>query len=101
MVNAIERYAKVHGVILGYVPNVEDKLNAYASFAGSAGVMIGRIVEAKGLPDNDYGLALWGRPENISSRMELAIYGIKAREAEPVAQPKATFDFGFRPLMGR
>lgn len=76
MVNAIAKYAKEHDVILDYIPNVDDKLFAYDSFAKSAHGMISDIVGAIGLADNNLALSVWGKPGNISQRMETILYGI-------------------------
>lgn len=101
MVNAISKYAKEHDVILDYIPNVEDKLFAYDSFAKSANGMIGDIVHSIGLAHNDLTLAKWGEPGNISQRMELVLYGIKKKEDPSAKLPDGNFNFGFKPLEGR
>ncbi|MBQ3542151.1 MAG: hypothetical protein IJA45_03390 [Oscillospiraceae bacterium] len=99
MVNAIAKYAKEHGITPSYIPNVEDKESAYEAFANGANNMISNIAGNLGYSADSDTLALWGQPGNMSQRLELAIFGIKdLSAAEP---PKATFDFGFKPLEGR
>ena len=100
MVNAIVKYAKEHGIVLDYVPTVEEKLYAYDAMRRSAQDMIGTIVQSVGLPNDSVIIKLWGEPGNISDRLELALYGIRQRE-EPKAPPRAHFDFNFTPLAGR
>ena len=100
MVNAIVKYAKEHGIVLDYVPTVEDKLYAYDAMTRSAQNLIGTIVQSIGLPNDNLILKLWGQPGNISDRLELSLYGIKQRE-EPKAPPRANFNFNFKPLSGR
>ena len=84
-------------MILDYIPNVEDKLFAYRSFARSAHNMVGQIVQT------NPGLALskWGEPGNISQRMETVLYGIKEKEDPSIRPPKGNFDFQFKALDGR
>ena len=100
MVNAIAKYAGDHGLTPEYIPNVEDKLYIYKSFAESAHNMIGRIVGNIGLNDNDLTLSKWAERGNISQRAELILYGIKLPEEDTEA-PKADFNFGFNHLSGR
>lgn len=100
MVNAIVKYAKEHGIVLDYVPTVEDKLFAYDAMAQSAQNLIGTIVQSIGLSNDSVIISMWGQPGNISDRLELALYGIKQRE-EPTAPPRANFNFNFKPLSGR
>lgn len=100
MVNAIAKYAKEHNIATGYIPNLADKLLAYISFATSAHNVISDIAGNIGLPANDISISHWGKPGNISQRMETILYGIKAQEPAPAA-PKATFNFDFKPLAGR
>lgn len=97
MVNAIAKYAKINNILLDYVPCVEDKLFAYKSFAQSAHNMVGQIVQTGS------GLALseWGKPGNISQRMETILYGIKEKEDPSIKPLQENFDFGFKPLDGR
>lgn len=101
MVNAIAAYAKKHDIILDYIPNLEDKMFAYDSFAKSAYTMIGQICSSIGTPDYAGILALWAEPGNIGQRMEMALYGIKRKDAPPVTEPKAYFGFNFKPLKDR
>ena len=100
MVNTIAKYAKEHGIVLDYIPTVEDKLSAYDAMAQSAQDMIGTIVQSIGLPNDSVILTMWGQPGNISDRLELALFGIKQRE-ESTAPPRAHFNFNFTPLAGR
>lgn len=100
MVNTIAKYAKEHGIVLDYIPTVEDKLSAYGAMAQSAQDMIGTIVQSIGLPNDSMTIKLWGESGNISNRLELALYGIRQRE-EPKAPPRANFNFNFTPLAGR
>lgn len=99
MVNAIAKYAKEHGITPSYIPNVEDKVSAYEAFSSGANNMISNICGNIGLTPTDEVLTKWGVSGNMSQRLELAIFGIKA----PVAteQPKAAFNFDFKPLHGR
>ena len=99
MTNAIKKYAKDHGVMLDYVPNSEDKMFAYESFANSANAMIADIVHSIGLGVDPIVLSEWGKQDNISQRMERVLYGIT--EPEIVPQEKVAFDFGFKSLPGR
>lgn len=101
MVNAIDKYAKEHNVILDYIPNVTDKLFAYDSFAKSAHGMVADIVHSVGLAHNDLTLGKWGEPGNISQRMELVLYGIKKKEDLPAKPTGENFNFSFKPLEGR
>ena len=101
MVNAIAKYAEAHDVSLDYVPNAEDKLAAYRSFAESAHSMVGKIVDSIGLSNNNVILAQWAEPGNISQRMELALYGIKKPEKSVPVPSGEEFNFGFRHLDGR
>ena len=100
MVNAITKFAKERGIVLDYVPTVEDKLSAYDAMAQSAQNLIGTIVQSIGLPNDGMIITMWGQPGNISDRLELALYGIRQRE-EPKAPPRASFNFNFTPLAGR
>lgn len=97
MVNAIAKYAKDHDMILDYIPNVEDKLFAYNSFAKSAHDMVGEIVQTNTGP----ALSKWGEAGNISHRMETILYGIKEKEDFSTSPPKGNFDFKFKVLDGR
>lgn len=98
MVNAIAKYAKDHEIFPNYIPNVEAKVSAYETFAKGADSTISDI--SGNLGTNNDALALWGQPGNMSQRLELAIYGIKAQT--PAAErPKAVFGFDFKPLPGR
>lgn len=101
MVNAIAKYAKEHKVSLDYVPNLEDKLYAYKSFADSAHREISDIAGNIGLHDSR--VDLWAKPGNISQRMETVLYGIKKHEQPTAAPqlPKSEFYFGFAKLDGR
>lgn len=99
MVNAIAKYAKEHGIVPDYIPNVEDKVSAYEAFANGANNMIANICGNIGLTPTDEALTTWGTSGNMSQRLELAIYGIK--ELPAAEPPKATFDFGFKHLEGR
>lgn len=99
MVNAIAKYAKEHSITLDYIPNVEDKVFAYQSFAQSAKNVVGELVRTGGQPFG--GLSMWGEPGNISQRMETVLYGIKEHEDPSTKPPKGNFDFGFKPLGGR
>ena len=98
MVNAVAKYAKDHGIALGYIPNAEDKVYAYEAFAKGANNTIANICDNIGLSPADEALTVWGTPGNMSQRLELALYGIKETPAET---PKAVFNFGFKPLQGR
>ena len=99
MVNAIAKYAKENGIAPDYIPNVEDKVSAYEAFASGANNMISNICGNIGLAPADEALTKWGVSGNMSQRLELAIFGIKAPAAtEP---SNATFNFGFKPLEGR
>lgn len=101
MVNAIAKYAKEHDIPLDYVPNLEDKLYAYKSFAGSAHNEISNIVGSIGMSESR--MELWAKPGNISQRMETVLYGIKKHEAPEAAPqlPEGNFNFGFGKLPGR
>ena len=99
MVNAIAKYAKEHGITPGYIPNVEDKLFAYEAFASGANKMVSDICGNIGLSCTNEALTKWGTSGNMSQRLELAIFGIKAPATTET--PKAVFDFGFKPLAGR
>jgi len=77
MVNAIAKYAKEHDLTLQYIPNAEDKLQVYRSFAESARSLIDRIIDNVGLADNDVTLSKWAEPGNISQQAELVLYGIR------------------------
>ena len=98
MVNAVAKYAKEHGITLGYIPNAEDKVYAYEAFAKGANNTIANICGNIGLSPADEALTVWGTPGNMSQRLELTLYGIKELPAET---PKAVFNFGFKPLDGR
>lgn len=101
MVNAIAKYANDHDVAMEHVPNLNDKLLAYNSFAQSANRVISDIVGNIGLSSGCISLTEWAKPSNISQRMETILYGIKKHEPAAEATPKGTFNFGFRPLSGR
>lgn len=99
MVNAIAKYAKEHGIIPDYIPNVEDKVSAYKTFANGAINMISNICGNLGYATDSDTLVLWGQPGNMSQRLELAIFGIKDHSA--AESTKAVFGFSFKPLEGR
>lgn len=73
MINAIDKYVKQHHIAC-YVPNLDDKLQAYKILAQSAHNLIGSIAESAGVPDNQ--IADWGKSGNVSDRLERALYGI-------------------------
>lgn len=73
MINAIEKYAKKHHAAV-YVPNLDDKLQAYKIMAQSAHKLIDSIAENGGM-DEDY-FANWGKSGNVSDRLERALYGL-------------------------
>lgn len=103
MVNAIAKYAKEHsiGFADSYIPNVEDKLFVYESFAKSAHTLVSDIAHSIGIGDNAISLKMWAEPGNISQRAELVLYGLKVEE-EPVPVPRGKgFNFNFKPLSGR
>lgn len=99
MVNAIAKYAKEYGITPSYIPNVEDKVSAYEAFASGANKMVSDICGNIGLSCTNEALTKWGTSDNMSQRLELAIFGIKAPAA--TEQPKAVFNFDFKPLHGR
>ena len=103
MVNAIAKYAREHDLTPSYIPNVEDKLYVYKSFAESAHSVIGRIMGNIGLNDNDVVLSKWAERGNISQRAELVLYGIKVREEPALVSrsERANFNFNFKHLDGR
>lgn len=100
MVNAIAKYAKEHGIIPNYIPNVEDKVSAYEAFANSANNMISNISGVIGYSTSSDVLTQWGLPGNMSQWLEIVIYGIKD-QAPAAVQPMAVFGFDFKPLEGR
>lgn len=77
MVNAIAKYAKEHRIPLGNIPTVEGKIQAYNTMADGALKVIGSIVQSMGTDAET--LAEWGKPGNVSQRIELALYGIPTK----------------------
>lgn len=74
MINAIDKCVKRHRVA-AYVPNLNDKLQAYGILVKSAHALISNISEKVGM-DEDY-FADWGKSGNVSDRLERALYGIR------------------------
>lgn len=74
MINAISKYAKEHRIYGVYVPNLDDKLQAYAILAKSAHNCIANITDNVGLEDDYFDD--WGVSGNVSDRLERALYGI-------------------------
>ena len=100
MVNAIAKYAKDHGIIPNYIPNLEDKLWCYKMFANSANEMIAESCNSIGYSTVSSSLVRWAKPGNMSQRAEMVLFGIKNQEPAAV-QPKAVFGFDFKHLKGR
>lgn len=73
MINAIDKYVKRHPAAV-YVPNLDDKLQAYKILSQSAHNLIGSIARSTGVSE-DY-IAGWGKSGNVSDRLERALYGI-------------------------
>lgn len=74
MINAIDKYVKKHPVAV-YVPNLDDKLQAYKILSQSAHGLIGSISESIGVPEDR--ISGWGVSGNVSDRLERALYGIQ------------------------
>lgn len=73
MINAIDKYVKKHPAAV-YVPNLDDKLQAYKILVQSAHGLIGSISESTGVPEDH--IENWGASGNVSDRLERALYGI-------------------------
>lgn len=73
MINAVDKYVKQHHVAC-YVPNLNDKLQAYKTLAQSAHGLIGSIADNGGMDEAHF--AEWGASGNVSDRLERALYGI-------------------------
>lgn len=74
MINAIDKYVKKHHMAV-YVPNLDDKLQAYKILSQSAHQMIAGIAEALGMDEDR--IDNWGKSGNVSDRLERALYGIQ------------------------